>query len=160
MSVINCSRNSIEYFEKNKQNNLIADSIVAKKLGLYFTKDLCDEIIKSDCNELTKQIVLADKNQIFIQAAKTYNKFDLTNLIEKTQTTPTLILIDENDKMYSEFVEWIKELNNSGIDVSSKGWDSEMIEYPFVFNHKGFYYMLYNGNNYGKSGFGLAILEN
>jgi len=48
----------------------------------------------------------------------------------------------------------------SGIDVSKRGWDSEMICYPFVFEHKGEIYMLYNGNNYGKTGFGLALLEN
>lgn len=47
----------------------------------------------------------------------------------------------------------------SGIDVSENGWDSEMICYPFVFDHKGKRYMLYNGNNYGKTGFGLAVLE-
>jgi len=47
----------------------------------------------------------------------------------------------------------------SGIDVSDYGWDSEMICYPFVFDHKGKRYMLYNGNDYGKSGFGLAVLE-
>jgi hypothetical protein len=46
-----------------------------------------------------------------------------------------------------------------GIDVSDSGWDSEMIEYPFVFDHQGQRYMLYNGNGYGRSGFGLAILE-
>ena len=46
-----------------------------------------------------------------------------------------------------------------GIDVSVTGWDSEMIEYPFVFDHAGQRYMLYNGNGYGKTGFGLAILE-
>lgn len=46
-----------------------------------------------------------------------------------------------------------------GIAVSSTGWDSEMIEYPFVFDHKGQRYMLYNGNGYGKTGFGLAVLE-
>jgi hypothetical protein len=48
---------------------------------------------------------------------------------------------------------------DSGIDVSKDGWDSEMICYPFVFEHKENRYMLYNGNDYGKAGFGLAILE-
>ena len=47
---------------------------------------------------------------------------------------------------------------NSFIDVSNDGWDSEMICYPYVFDHKGKRYMLYNGNDYGKKGFGLAIL--
>ena len=34
-----------------------------------------------------------------------------------------------------------------------------MICYPNVFDYNGNRYMLYNGNAYGKSGFGLAILE-
>jgi hypothetical protein len=53
---------------------------------------------------------------------------------------------------------WELALEDVGIDVSLDGWDSEMIEYPFVFDHKGQCYMLYNGNGYGKSGFGLAVL--
>ncbi|MDX1922061.1 MAG: hypothetical protein SFW65_02885 [Alphaproteobacteria bacterium] len=53
--------------------------------------------------------------------------------------------------------EWKLALDQSGIDVSTDGWDSEMIEYPFVFDHKGQRYMLYNGNGYGKTGFGLAV---
>lgn len=48
---------------------------------------------------------------------------------------------------------------NSGINVSKEGWDSDMVCYPFVLDHKGHRYMLYNGNDYGKTGFGLAVLE-
>jgi len=55
--------------------------------------------------------------------------------------------------------QWKRLDNKVGIDVSVTGWDSEMIEYPYVFDHHGQRYMLYNGNGYGKSGFGLAILE-
>jgi hypothetical protein len=54
---------------------------------------------------------------------------------------------------------WKLDLNNAGIDVSSHGWDSEMVEYPFVFRHKGLQYMLYNGNAFGRTGFGLAVLS-
>ena len=53
-------------------------------------------------------------------------------------------------------LEWVNHLDEVGITVSSNGWDSEMICYPFVFNHKGERYMLYNGNDYGKHGFGIA----
>lgn len=56
-------------------------------------------------------------------------------------------------------ISWNRK-QDSGIDVSEGGWDSEMICYPFVFDHKGKRYMLYNGNDYGKTGFGLAVLEN
>jgi hypothetical protein len=53
--------------------------------------------------------------------------------------------------------DWQLKLEDSGIDVSESGWDSQMIEYPFVFEHRGARYMLYNGNGYGKTGFGLAV---
>lgn len=56
-------------------------------------------------------------------------------------------------------VTWELRLGEAGIDVSSDGWDSEMIEYPFVFDHEGKRYMLYNGNGYGKTGFGLAVFD-
>ncbi len=47
-----------------------------------------------------------------------------------------------------------------GIDPSPSGWDSEMIEYPFIFDFNNKRYLLYNGNDYGKTGIGIAILEN
>jgi hypothetical protein len=53
--------------------------------------------------------------------------------------------------------EWTLKLGDAGIDVSDEGWDSEMIEYPFVLEHAGACYMLYNGNGYGMTGFGLAV---
>jgi hypothetical protein len=52
---------------------------------------------------------------------------------------------------------WSLSLSEGGIAPSSTGWDSEMVEYPYVFCHKGDRYMLYNGNGFGKTGFGLAI---
>ena len=51
------------------------------------------------------------------------------------------------------------EIIESGINISNKGWDSEMVCYPYVFEYKDKLYMLYNGNGYGKTGIGLAILE-
>lgn len=54
---------------------------------------------------------------------------------------------------------WERHDALSGIDVSPTGWDSEMICYPCVFEHQGRMYMLYNGNGYGKTGFGLAVME-
>lgn len=49
--------------------------------------------------------------------------------------------------------------DNVGISLSTEGWDSEMICYPNVFNHKGKTYMMYCGNGYGKTGFGYAVLS-
>ncbi len=56
-------------------------------------------------------------------------------------------------------IHWERMDHLVGIDVSPSGWDSEMIEYPCVFDYEGDRYMLYNGNGYGKTGFGIAVLE-
>jgi hypothetical protein len=45
-----------------------------------------------------------------------------------------------------------------GIGVSDNGWDSDMLCYPCVFDLQGRRYMIYCGNEYGKFGFGLAVL--
>ncbi|MDH4439317.1 MAG: hypothetical protein QE284_02930 [Rhizobium sp.] len=56
-------------------------------------------------------------------------------------------------------IDWERMDDHAGINVAETGWDSDMIEYPFVFHHGGATYMLYNGNDYGRTGIGLAILE-
>lgn len=53
---------------------------------------------------------------------------------------------------------WERKDEDVGLDVADSGWDSEMLAYPFVFGHRGRLHMLYNGNEYGKTGIGLAIL--
>jgi len=54
---------------------------------------------------------------------------------------------------------WQRDDARAGIGVSASGWDSESISYAHVFDHAGGRYMLYNGNGYGKTGFGLAVLD-
>ena len=56
-------------------------------------------------------------------------------------------------------ISWQRRAEGPWLDVSESGWDSEMVCYPFVFDHDGQRFMLYNGNGYGRSGFGLAVLE-
>jgi predicted GH43/DUF377 family glycosyl hydrolase len=55
---------------------------------------------------------------------------------------------------------WKRMDNYVRISNSNSGWDSESIEYPYVFESDGIRYMLYNGNNYGKTGIGYAIYSN
>ena len=61
---------------------------------------------------------------------------------------------------YSEdLVSWTRDDDNTGIDVSENGWDSDMLCYPHVFRCEGKIYLLYNGNEFGRLGFGLAVLD-
>jgi hypothetical protein len=56
-------------------------------------------------------------------------------------------------------VRWTRRDALAGIEPSTEGWDCQSVEYPWVFDHDGARYMLYNGNRYGLTGFGLAVLE-
>ncbi len=58
-----------------------------------------------------------------------------------------------------DLVNWRRHDDQAGIEVSWDGWDSDMQCYPHVFRLDEDVYMLYNGNEFGRFGFGLAILE-
>lgn len=53
-------------------------------------------------------------------------------------------------------VTWTRR-DDRGLDPAGDEWESEMVEYPCVFEWDGQRYMLYNGNGYGRTGVGLAL---
>ena len=59
----------------------------------------------------------------------------------------------------SDGIHWQRKDAEVGINTSEKGWDSKMICYPYVVNLHDKLIMFYNGNSFGKSGFGYAIWE-
>lgn len=59
----------------------------------------------------------------------------------------------------SDLVDWVRDDAAAGIDLSDDGWDSEMQCYPHLFECDDRVYLLYNGNAFGRDGFGLAVLE-
>lgn len=58
----------------------------------------------------------------------------------------------------SDGLRWIRKDEEIGLDVSTSGWDSEMICYSAVVNLHGRWFMFYNGNDFGRTGFGVAEL--
>jgi hypothetical protein len=56
-------------------------------------------------------------------------------------------------------IEWIRKDQDLGLDVSESGWDSEMVAYPYFYADATRKYMFYNGNGFGRSGIGYAVLE-
>jgi len=59
----------------------------------------------------------------------------------------------------SDGVNWRRDAAPLGIDVSPSGWDSGMICYAHPLMHEGTLFALYNGNDYGATGVGLARYE-
>lgn len=54
--------------------------------------------------------------------------------------------------------DWHRVDEQVGIDVADTGWDSDMLCYPHIFEMDGEVFLLYNGNEFGRYGFGLARL--
>ena len=59
----------------------------------------------------------------------------------------------------TNLVDWQRDDSRAGIDVSAEGWDADMISYPHIFALDGKTYMAYLGNQVGRNGFGLAVLD-
>lgn len=51
---------------------------------------------------------------------------------------------------------WQRMDSEFNFDLSDSGWDSEMLGYASVFSENEDSFMLYNGNYFGKTGFGYA----
>jgi hypothetical protein len=58
----------------------------------------------------------------------------------------------------SDGITWTRR-DTLGLAAGTAEWESTMVEYPCVFDCSGRRYMLYNGNEYGRSGVGLAVLD-
>jgi hypothetical protein len=55
-------------------------------------------------------------------------------------------------------INWKRDNSTNVIPTSLKGWDSEMVCYPYILPLKDNIYMFYSGNNYGEQGFGYSKL--
>ncbi len=58
-------------------------------------------------------------------------------------------------------INWERKDDEVGITISSvpTDWDGKMIEYPLVIKHRDDTILFYNGNHFGKTGVGYAVLE-
>ena len=54
-------------------------------------------------------------------------------------------------------LQWERRDDEFGLGVSATGWDSEMVCYGCLQDTKHGTYLFYNGNNFGETGFGVAV---
>jgi len=113
------------------------------------------------------------------------NKKIITDVIDENecQALPTVVKIGTQYHMYfcfrhmsgfrtdsakgyrlgyafsDDLTTWQRDDSLSGLNPTEGQWDSDMMCYPHIFKVGNQIYMLYNGNEFGKHGFGLAILE-
>jgi hypothetical protein len=58
-----------------------------------------------------------------------------------------------------DLINWERDDHKSNLLNSTDGWDSESVSYPHVFEFNEETYMLYLGNGIGKTGIGIARLD-
>ncbi|WP_083208555.1 hypothetical protein [Mycobacterium malmoense] len=112
------------------------------------------------------------------------NKQIVSDVIDENecQALPTVIRIMERYHMYfcyrhmtgfrdqkgkgyrlgyaysDDLLAWKRNDADVGIEPSPDGWDSDMMCYPNIFECQESIYLLYNGNDFGRNGFGIAKL--
>lgn len=83
-----------------------------------------------------------------------YSKRSTDNYRRKGKGTYRLLTAKSND-----LKNWVNTNEIENINPTKEGWDSEMICYPNVLKIGNRYLLFYNGNGFGKTGFGYAELE-
>jgi len=102
---------------------------------------------------------------------------------DESQALPTVIKIDDRYHMFfcyresfdfrsavgrgyrighswsDDLKSWLRDDETPLLQGTPGEWDSDMQCYPHVFESDGEVYLLYNGNEFGRFGFGLARLE-
>jgi hypothetical protein len=58
-----------------------------------------------------------------------------------------------------DLLAWTRDDVHSGLNAPEGDWDADMMCYPHIFQCDGNAYFLYNGNEFGRRGFGLAVLD-
>jgi hypothetical protein len=58
-----------------------------------------------------------------------------------------------------DLVEWFRDDDEIPLARDPGSWDADMVCYPGVCRSGDAVYLLYNGNEFGRHGFGAAVLE-
>lgn len=102
---------------------------------------------------------------------------------DESQALPTVIEIDGRHHMFfcyrqssdfrnnpqrgyrighawsDDLINWTRDDSAPALSIDDGAWDSDMQCYPHVFACDGKVYLLYNGNEFGRTGFGAAELQ-
>lgn len=166
---------------------LVADGFVRKFNGMFyifyiFGQRWSEKAPGHDCERVYKLAYATSDDGLNWTKA---NKCIITDVIDENecQALPTVIKIGSRYHLYfcyrhmigfrtekgrgyrlgyaysDDLEAWTRDDKAGGLDLSGAGWDSEMMCYPNIFEMEGQIYLLYNGNHFGRDGFGLAVLE-
>lgn len=121
--------------------------------GVRWTKEEARRIIGNrlgddECQALPTVITLGSRHHMFFCYRQT---FDFRTNRDRAYRI--------GHAWSDDLIDWVRDDEDMALDVTPGDWDGDMLCYPHAFACDGQTYMLYNGNEFGRHGFGLAVLE-
>jgi hypothetical protein len=117
--------------------------------------------IKEEGKQIIADVLNADECQALPTVTKIGNRYHMYFCFREATD-----FRNNHDRGYrlgyawsDDLINWTRDDELGGMYKSDTGWDSEMMCYPHIFQINGKVYLLYNGNEFGKRGFGIAELE-
>ncbi|MEK7432699.1 MAG: hypothetical protein AABZ74_06185 [Cyanobacteriota bacterium] len=156
-------------------------SIINKKFQMWYSSGL--EWVEENNKDESIYLIMHSESEDGINWQRNGVPIIETVVDFETQTNPSVIEIDGIYHMwfcyrhgkdfrnknrgykigyaYSEdLINWKRDDKlGANIPLSEKGWDSEMLCYPYVIEYNKNILMFYSGNFFGRDGFGYAILK-
>jgi len=68
-------------------------------------------------------------------------------------------VVDVTLSLSNDLINWERVDHKIKFNSRNQTWDSSMRAYPCIIHLNGSYYLFYNGNSFGKEGFGYAKLK-
>ena len=142
-----------KYSQESPPDRIYKISHATSKDGIEWKKEegkriISDKLIEDECQALPTVIWFRNKYHMFFCYRRA---MDFRN---NKNNSYRIGYAYSND-----LILWNRDDSQVGIDVSENDWDSDMLCYPHVFELNEKIYLLYNGNEFGRLGFGLAELE-
>lgn len=136
----------------NRPESIFKIKVATSSDGIKWTKGnasiITDVLEEDECQASPDVIFLNNKYHMFFC-------YKYSSNFRNTERGYRIGYASSND-----LIHWIRNDTFAGIDISSGDeWDNQSIAYPHVFELDNNVYMMYLGNEVGRYGFGLAILE-
>lgn len=122
----------------------------------------CEDWVKQDGQQIISDKLNADECQALPTVLKIGNRYHMYFCFRQAtdfRTNPSRGY-RLGYAFSDDLINWTRDDANSGMETTDGNWDSDMMCYPHIFRCNEKVCLLYNGNEFGKNGFGLAILEN
>ena len=113
VKLLNCNKQTEEYFDKHRTGKIIEDLFVAKSMNLFFPGSLLDHLENTAALDLSKKLFAHNSHAISITD---HSKENIAAMLANLNAFPVLMLIDEKE---GELKTWVEAFNATSVSNSN-----------------------------------------